>query len=1017
MAKKTDLLVHGAPAPAVAPAADLETLRQRLASARGPEYWRSLGDLARTPEFIDHLEHEFPENADTWPEDLDRRRFLQVMGASMALAGVAACTRQPTEKIIPYVRQPEQIVPGQPLYFASAHRVQGVASGILVESHMGRPTKVEGNPDHPASFGAADRFAQASVLDLYDPDRSRAPKNLGQIRTWTAFDTELGAALVSQEALRGKGLRILSETTTSLTFGDQLRRVRERFPEAKWHQWEAGGFGERAGTLAAWGEYATVRYDFSRADRVLALGADFLSSGPGHLAYARDFMRRRRQASAMNRLYVVESEPTNTGAVADHRLAMSTSEMLGFALALALEFEVHGSSQAHVQSAALGDWVRAVGADFRTAVARSIVLAGANSPPELHALAMAMNWHLGNMGNTVYVDEPIEVEAVDPLSSLRSLVRDLDAGEVDVLLILGGNPVFSAPSDLRFASAVEKAGLRVHLSMHEDETSEKCHWHLPLSHDLEAWSDARAFDGTVTIMQPLLEPLYGSRSVHEVMAVVGGQPERSGHDIVKGFWQRRRGGVDFETFWRRALHDGIVAGEAGTTKRVQFQPDSIMGICEAVRTEIADYSRGELFEAQFHLEPHILDGRYANNGWLQELPKPWTRLTWDNAALLSPRTAERLGVQNEDVVEIKVREQAVLAPVWIVPGHPETGVTLHVGYGRRRAGRVGDGVGVDIYPLRTTGHFWSDRSVSVRPTGERLRLACTQDHHSMEGRHLVREGTLTEFVRNPDFVHEMAHHVPDVTLYPPDHRYEGYAWGMAVDLSACTGCNACVVACNAENNIPVVGKDQVLRGREMHWLRIDRYFEGSLDAPRTVQQPVMCQQCENAPCEPVCPVGATMHSAEGLNDMVYNRCVGTRYCSNNCPYKVRRFNFYMYSDLKTESLKMLRNPDVTVRTRGVMEKCTYCVQRINVARIQSKKEGRTLKDGDVVTACQQSCPTEAIVFGNLNDPGSRVSRLRASKLNYRILEDLNTRARTSYLARLRNPNPVLETVETASHGH
>jgi molybdopterin-containing oxidoreductase family iron-sulfur binding subunit len=442
-----------------------------------------------------------------------------------------------------------------------------------------------------------------------------------------------------------------------------------------------------------------------------------------------------------------------------------------------------------------------------------------------------------------------------------------------------------------------------------------------------------------------------------------------------------------------------------------------MGICDAVRTEIADYSRGPLFEAQFHLEPHILDGRYANNGWLQELPKPWTRLTWDNAALLSPRAAGRLGVRNEDVVEIKVREQAVLAPVWIVPGHPDTGVTLHVGYGRRKSGRVGDGVGVDVYPLRTTGHFWSDRSVNVRPTGERLRLACTQDHHSMEGRHLVREGTLTQFVRNPEFVHEMAHHVPDVTLYPPDHEYEGYSWGMAVDLSACTGCNACVVACNAENNIPVVGKDQVLRGREMHWLRIDRYFEGNLDAPRTVQQPVMCQQCENAPCEPVCPVGATMHSAEGLNDMVYNRCVGTRYCSNNCPYKVRRFNFYMYSDLKTESLKMLRNPDVTVRTRGVMEKCTYCVQRINVARIHAKKEGRTLKDGDVVTACQQSCPTEALVFGNLNDPGSRVSRLRASKLNYRILEDLNTRARTSYLARLRNPNPGLETVETASHGH
>jgi molybdopterin-containing oxidoreductase family iron-sulfur binding subunit len=942
----------------------------------GIEYWRSLQELASSPEFEEKLKQEFAPGAEEWPEGLDRRRFLQLMGASLALAGVGACTRQPLEEIVPYVRQPEEIVPGKPMYYATALTLGGYARGVLVESHMGRPTKIEGNPEHPASLGSTDRF--------------------------------------------GAGLRILSGPVTSPTFAAQMQRILERFPRARWHRWDAGSSdGPRDGALATAGKRVGIHYDFEKADVVVTFNSDFLTTGPGAVRYAHDFMRRRRVREGqygMNRLYALESTPTATGAVADHRVALAPNDLLGFALALGLECNVHGTG-VMPPLRELARRLAAIGLDLRQSAGRSIVIAGDQASMELHALVLAMNARLGNFGKTILATEPVEVDPVNQVSSLRELTGAMRAGNVDLLLLLGGNPVFDAPADLGFAQALRRVPFAVHMANYEDETTELCHWHAPLAHELETWSDARAYDGTTTIMQPLIEPLYRGRSVHELLAVVAAEPQRSSHDIVRAYWESRYEGADFSSWWRRTLHDGVVPESAAPALSAEYQRETIIGIGREVSGRfMREHERSQHLTLLLQPDPTIHDGTFANNGWLQELPKPWTRLTWDNAALIAPATATRLGLASGAVVELRVRGNAVRAPVWELPGQPENVVTLHFGYGRRRVGRVGRGTGFDAYPLRNSAALHEVSEVQLRKTAESMQLACTHEHHSMEGRHLVREGTLDQFRRNPGFAHEMEHHSADVSMYP-DVDYSGNAWGMIIDLGACTGCNACVVACNAENNIPVVGKEQVLAGREMHWLRIDRYFHGDPDDPEMVQQPVMCMHCENAPCEVVCPVGATVHSKEGLNEMVYNRCVGTRYCSNNCPYKVRRFNFFQYSDSETEVLKLLRNPDVSVRTRGVMEKCSYCVQRINQARIQAKKENRPLQDGEVVTACQQVCPTDALVFGDINDPNSQVSQLRKQPLHYEILSELNTRARTTYMARVRNSNPRVEGPKPQEKAH
>jgi MoCo/4Fe-4S cofactor protein with predicted Tat translocation signal len=1100
-----------------------EDVRASLGGKRGREFWQSLEELADSPEFEELLHREFPQHAAEWDEGTDRRTFLKLMGASLALAGLstAGCSYQPPESIVPYVSQPEEIVPGKPLFFATAMPFAGGATGLLVRSNMGRPTKIEGNPDHPASgtperpagqrVASADVFAQASILSLYDPDRSETVINRGEVRTYTAFLGEMATRLEGQRQKQGAGLRILTETVTSPTLGAQLRDILNRFPAARWYQWEpAGQNGAALGVRLAFGDFATPAYNFAEADRVLSLDSNFLECGPGSLRYARDFASRRRvrdggEQRETSRLYAVETTPTNTGAFADHRLPVRPSQMEQVVRAVAAGLGVAGAGNAFLPEEQ-GRFVGAVVEDLKAHAGRSVVIAGDEQPPLVHALAHAMNAALGNNGKTVTYLEPVEENPVDQLQDLRTLITEIDAGAVEMLVVLGGNPVYTTPADLKLnAERLLKIPFTARLGLYEDETSELCHWHIPEAHFLEAWSDARAFDGTATIMQPLIAPLYNGKSAHELLAAFTDAPERSGYDIVRGYWtgparaaltgagggQASQGQTsgqasgqqpsgqtpsgapqgpppasaaevpargapaapaatpspELERAWRKAVHDGVVPNTRRRERTLAVRADFASGLAPGAPPPARQEAP---FEIVFRPDPTVYDGRFSNNGWLQELPKPLTKLVWDNAAIISPATAERLGIGDvpdgavrdtdtpsrinsytakggeirAEVLRLRLGEREVRAPAFILPGQTDGVVTLHLGYGRERSGRVGGNrrgeiVGVDAYRLRTSDALWHAAGLSVSTTGEQYPLACTQIHFRMEGREIVRHGSYERWAHDPELAPEREHTAPPQpagenrtplhgeSMYP-GYEYKGYKWGMAIDLSTCVGCNACVVACQAENNIPVVGKEQVERSREMHWLRVDAYFRGAANAPGGVYfMPVPCMHCENAPCEPVCPVHATVHSSEGLNDMVYNRCVGTRYCSNNCPYKVRRFNFLLYQDWDTPSLKMMRNPEVTVRSRGVMEKCTYCIQRIEYAKIEAEKEGRRVRDGEIETACQATCPTEAIIFGDLNDPASKVARLHAQKSRYDLLADLNTRPRTAYLAAVRNPNPRL----------
>jgi len=1010
---------------------DIQALRARLEGTRGRDYWRSLEAVAETPEFTEFLHREFPQNASEWLDPVGRRGFLKLMGASLALAGVSACTRQPEEAIVPYVRQPEELIPGKPLFYATAMPFAGSGVGLLVESHEGRPTKIEGNPDHPSSLGAADVFAQAAILGLYDPDRSQVITHLGEIRTFEAFAAAVRELLSAQEASRGGGLRILSETLASPTLAAQVDELLGRFPRAKWVQWEPfGRHNVREGSRLAFGEYVDARYAIERADVILSLDADFLCAGNGALTHARAYASRRRiegDRAQRNRLYAVESSPTNTGTKADHRLPLRASDVAAFARAVAAQLGIAGADGGVAPEAARA-WLGPLVADLQAARGRSLVIAGENQPAAVHALAHAINDALGNVGNTLVYTETAEARPMDQRAGLAELVTEMNAGEVSFLLILGGNPVYTAPADVNFTQALDKVPLRAHLGLYHDETAALCHWHIPETHFLEMWSDVRGHDGTATIVQPLIAPLYNGRSVHEVVSTLGEAGARSGYDLVRSFWNSRAGspaapaetapaeptlsplpGVaalsQFDPAWRRWLHDGRISDTAFAPKAVALQAG-------AVGAAPAPAPAG--LEVVFRPDPSVYDGRFANNGWLQELPKSLTKLTWDNAALIAPATAERLGLdpqgqdrEGREVVELKQGNTTVRIPVWIAPGQAADTITLHLGYGRERAGRVATGIGFGVNALRTAAAQDILTGVDLIKTDDHYDLVSTQDHWSLEGRNLVRVATVDQYQQDPAFVAKQEHQPITLSMFKA-RTYEGYAWGMAIDQNVCTGCNACVVACQAENNVPVVGKAQVANGREMHWLRLDRYYSGELDNPDTYHQPMPCQQCESAPCEVVCPVAATTHSDEGLNDMTYNRCVGTRYCSNNCPYKVRRFNFLLYSDWDTSSLKLVRNPDVTVRSRGVMEKCTYCVQRINTARVAAKLEDREIRDGEVLTACQSTCPTRAIVFGNINDPASEVSKLKASSLNYALLAELNTKPRTTYLAIVRNPNTDLE---------
>ncbi len=1000
---------------------DLAAASANLAQGSEKRFWQSLEELSETPEYREFLEHEFPNDTAKNPEGIDRRDVLKLAAASAALAGLSACTKLPTEKIVPYVKPPEEIIPGKPLFYATSMQLAGVATGLLVESNMGRPTKIEGNPEHPGSLGGTDVFTQASVLTLYDPDRSQTVIHEGRISNWDAFAVAM-ANVNGQQSPKGAGLRILTETVTSPSLAAQIQAVLKKFPQAKWHQYEqCGRDNVREGARLAFGRPANPVYKFDKADVIVSLDADFLTCGAGHVRYARDFSSRRAMETPSanpNRLYVLESMPTSTGAMADHRKPLRATDIEGFTQRLASELGV-GSANGTASQNISAEWTRAVAKDLQQHRGSSLVMAGEEQPPFVHALAHAMNAALGNVGKTVYYTDPLEVNPTNGMESLRDLLSDMKAGKVDVLLILGGNPVYDAPVDFDFGPALLSVKLRIHSGLYYDETGELCHWHVPTTHYLESWGDARAYDGTIGIIQPLIAPLYqGCHSPYEITGLLGNDPGKSNHDAVRDYWAGQRPEKDkaFEDFWERSLHDGVMAGTALPAMNI------------AAGTNFAKPSGAQNtapsasdVEISFRPDPSIFDGRFANNGWLQETPKPNTRLTWDNAAMISPATAQNLSVTTGDYVKLQLSGHETKAGIMIVPGHADNSITLHLGYGRRRAGKVGTGPGFNANFIRTSAAPWATSGLRVEKTGEEYYFAVTQHQYIIDRkgesseeesnaafhRDLIQVATLEEFRANPDFAKDPKNEAAKGLSLYPGFKYDGYAWGMSIDLNKCVGCNACVVACQSENNIAVVGKEQVLRGRAMHWIRVDTYFRGGLENPEMYYEPMPCMQCENAPCEVVCPVGATTHSPEGLNEMTYNRCVGTRYCSNNCPYKVRRFNFLLFSDWQTPSLYGVRNPNVTVRSRGVMEKCTYCVQRINAAKIHSEEANQTIKDGDIVTACQGACPADAIVFGNINDPNSRVSKLKAQSRNYTLLAELNTKPRTSYLARVRNPNPEI----------
>ncbi|MFO0878863.1 MAG: TAT-variant-translocated molybdopterin oxidoreductase [Gemmataceae bacterium] len=1079
------------------PPIDPELLRDRLAEAQGKRYWQSIEELAEDPRLHEMIQREFPQDASVWTDPVSRRRFLSLMGASLALAGFASSgCRPPTGKIMPYVKQPENLTPGKPLYYATASTEGGFLTGLLVESHEGRPTKIEGNPKHVASRGATTVHQQASILGMYDPDRSHSVVFREQFRAWVDVLEELRGRLNSRPG--GKGVAILGELIGSPTLLAQKEAFLKAYPQAQWFTFDPLNCDNAvAGAKLAFNKKAYHSYyKLSPADVIVALQSDFLNEGPGCLDYTRQFSNRRREGGterSMNRLYAFETDLTVTGSRADHRFAIRPSQVEAVAWHLAFKVGVPGLVEKNLPKLDEGtaQYVNAVAKDLKLQGKNpredgtTAVLAGEGVSPAVHALVHAINEKLGNFNKTVFFIEPLPGFAQNSKESLDKLIHDIEKGVVDTLIILGGNPAYSAPADLSFASTLQASlkkprekWLSVRLGTYYDETSRLCHWHVPQSHYLEQWGDGIAYNGAACIVQPLIAPLYASKSLHEFLGdLTPVDPKAPTYEtqsidqVLQAYWKKNlpksvKG--SFEDYWQTSLHDGILADTrpATVTPKVTLNL-SDKEMQQGTGVELGDKS----FELLLTLDPAVVDGRFANNAWLQEWPKPTTRISWDNALHMSPATAAKLNlIQHPDqqrggehgntvagVVQIKIKgEKRTLddVPIWIVPGHADGAVTLQLGYGRDRAGKVGSKVGVNAYRLRTSHSPWT-QIVEISPVrGKTHHIACQQGHHSMEGRDIVRSGTAEEYRKDPNFIHKHGHGghgtKPLPTLYDgKDHPYDGYKWGMAVNLSACTGCGACVVACQAENNIPVVGKTEVMRGREMHWLRIDRYFETAADhghghgkekdkgskatehaAPLHVHyQPVMCQHCENAPCELVCPVEATAHGDEGTNDMVYNRCVGTRYCANNCPYKVRRFNFLQYTDYHTPSLRLMYNPDVTVRTRGVMEKCTFCIQRISYARIEAAKEALDgnpkrvdphkrkvqgkdvayIKDGEVVTACQASCAADAIIFGDLNDPDSKVAKLAKSHLRYDLLGELGVNPRTFYLASIRNPNPELET--------
>lgn len=1010
---------------------------------KNPNYWKSLGELARNDEYEKFAEREFPENATELNDDVSRRSFLRVMGASIALAGFAAC-RRPVQKIIPYSKMPEDVVPGKPLFYASAMPFQGALNGIVVENNEGRPSKVEGNEIHPSSNGNTSIFGQASILNMYDPDRSRYVRKDGERSSVSAF-----AKFCSEHfSNTDQNIAFVSEANSSPTYNRLKDRAMDKFTNARWITYEA--FGEDhalEGTNIAFGQRLRTVNHYDKADTIVSFDDDFLNpaADTNSVENTKQFTDRRSVTSTeddMSRFYAIESTFSLTGSNADNRLRIKSGEVELFIYALAAEL----AKSVNALSAFSGytnkfsdhEWIPVLAEELLANSGKSILTVGRDHKPALHAAVAAMNVALGNNEETVTYHDVPHIDDKNNREAFAGLVEDLNGGDIDTVVLIGSNPAFTAPADLNFTDALSNAGQVVHLSDYYDETSKLANWHINRAHFLEAWGDGYSFTGTRSIIQPQIEPLYSGVSEIEFLNTVLTGEKSKGYNLVQETWKDFYTS-NFQSKWEQALHDGIAGENSFPTESVRLSS----GFSSKAREFLSNAGSSDGMELVIRADSTAFDGRFANNGWLQELPEPMTKITWDNVALMSKKTADDLGVKEAglgrsevEMIAITVDGTTVEMPAWVQPGHADDSITVTVGYGREGIGRVANKTGFDTYPLRTTSNMHYASDISVEKTGKTYEVACTQDHNTMEGRSLLRHATLQEYREDPHFssyessydaempglayAEEKGEESPlsifnpiDEQEYPDDEPQ----WGMSIDLNACTGCGVCTIACTAENNIPVVGKREVSRGREMHWIRNDRYFDGDVNNPKALHQPVPCMHCEMAPCEQVCPVAATTHSDDGMNQMTYNRCIGTRYCANNCPYKVRRFNFFNYSkEFLTsgddpEIVQMAMNPEVTIRFRGVMEKCTYCVQRVNRAKIERDIEtnGRTKKpkDGAVETACQQACPADAIYFGDLTDPESEVVKTKKNNRNYLLLEELNTRPRTSYLSELSNPNPKL----------
>ncbi|MBO0751703.1 MAG: 4Fe-4S dicluster domain-containing protein [Bradyrhizobiaceae bacterium] len=925
---------------------------------------------------------------------IDRRSALRLMASGVAL-GLSACGR-PAEEIVPYVTVPERLTPGIALRFASTLPLAGFGRGVIVTSVEGRPIKIDGNPRHPASLGATDVFAEAAVLSLYDPDRMKAVTEGNDVNSWDAFEKVLRERLTAERRRGGSGLRLLTNRVTSPTLLAQIDALLKSLPEAKWYRYEpVDDDAARTGAIIAFGRPLTAIPRLAHARIAVALDADPIGPGPEQIRFGHDFANARRSGSASQflRLYAVEPAWSLTGANADHRIRLSPQRIQGFAVALANELGAPvAAGTLPVDTARIA---KIAAADLKSQPGHAVVLAGRSLPPDVHALVHWINARLS---------APIDlIEPVDPVhdghgQSLKALAQDLAAGNVETLIIIGANPAYDSPDPLRLGDLIAAVPFSAHLGLYTDETAMRCRWRLPMSHPLESWSDLRAFEGTASVVQPLIRPLYDSRTAHELLAVLLGEVSPSSHDIVMSHWRARSGSNDFATWWREVLHDGVVAD---TAARPVAAPSVAL-------PQVLPASPADGFTLTIAPGPSVWDGGFANNAWLQECPQPLTTQVWGNALQVSPQDAARLGVVDGDMVHVRIGSAAVDAPVLVRAGQAENVVAATLGYGRWSAGAIGDRVGFNVCDLRTLDQPWVRSGVEITKTGARQDILLVQKQFELDGEatELQPRLSLVELAAGKRPGNRPDQHLP--TLYPP-HPYDGHAWAMVIDNAACIGCNACVVACQAENNVPVVGPDQIAVGRDMHWLRVDSYVVQG----RPGFSPVPCMHCEHAPCEPVCPVAASIHDGEGLNAQVYNRCIGTRFCQSNCPYKVRRFNFFGYADgqeyanLGAEAVKAVFNPDVSVRTRGVMEKCTYCVQRISRARRDAEKENRQIRDGEVVTACQAACPTRAISFGDRNDPNANINDLRKDPRRYELLGHLGTRPRTTYLAQVRNPNPEL----------